>query len=65
VSVFRASNDGSRVGATYDLNAIRNGKAVDPPVYARDIIVVAGSSGKNFIQNASGILPWMSLIRPW
>jgi len=65
VAIFRAQQDGSRVGTVYDLNAIRNGKAVDPPVQAKDIVVVAGSSGKNFLQNFSSAFPLVSLLRPW
>jgi polysaccharide export outer membrane protein len=64
VSVFRMT-DGARVAATYDLAAIRTGKAADPEVYPKDVIVVAGSAGASLMESMSGVLPFVSLLRPW
>ncbi len=45
VAIFRQIN-GQRQSAAFDLTSIRRGEAVDPPVYAGDIIIVDGSSIK-------------------
>lgn len=65
VSVFRLDNTGARVGTTYDLAAIRLGKAADPEIYPKDVVVVAGSAGAVLMDNMAGVLPIVSLLRPW
>jgi polysaccharide export outer membrane protein len=63
VAVYRLV-DGHREGATYDLAAIRTGKATDPPVYGRDIIVVPNSGTKAFWHGFVEIAPALSWVRP-
>jgi polysaccharide export outer membrane protein len=63
VAVYRLV-DGRREGATYDLAAIRAGKATDPPVYGRDIIVVPNSGSKAFWHGLVEIAPALSWVRP-
>src|SRR5262249_4885492 len=61
VSVYRLV-DGKRMGTTYDLTAIRNGKAPDPTVYARDIIVVPESGAKAFWHELLGVAPFAAFV---
>lgn len=46
VVIFRTIN-GQKMGAVYDLNAIRRGAADDPQVYGDDIVVVEVSGSKS------------------
>ena len=69
VAIFR-NVDGQRRSQIYDLAAIRMGKAPDPVVYGRDIVVVDTSGAKSFFANYSGGLGsglgfLGMLIRPW
>ena len=65
VAIFRTVH-GQREQAVYDLNAIRNGRAADPPVYGNDIVVVATSGMKNMFYNFSGAFgAATTLLRPW
>jgi polysaccharide export outer membrane protein len=65
VAIFRTIH-GSRQHAIYDLGAIRDGHATDPPVYGNDIVVVATSGMKNFFYNFSGTFgAATTLLRPW
>jgi len=64
VAIFR--NSGSqRTAAVFDLSAIRSGKAVDPPVYANDVIVVETSGGRRFLRDLGNVVPFVSLFRPY
>ena len=64
VAIFR--NSGSqRTAAVFDLSAIRTGKAVDPPVYANDVIVVETSGGRRFLRDLGNVVPFISLFRPY
>jgi hypothetical protein len=49
----------------YDLSAIRDGKAADPPVFGQDVVVVAGSKSKAFWNRFVEIAPVLSIMRPW
>jgi polysaccharide export outer membrane protein len=65
VAIFRTI-DGTRRSAFYDLTQIRMGKAVDPPVYGNDIIVVDTSGTKNFFYNFQGAFgAAAALVHPW
>jgi polysaccharide export outer membrane protein len=45
VAIFRQIG-GKRQAAAFDLVAIRHGEAIDPPVYAGDIVIIDGSGIK-------------------
>ena len=64
IAVFRQIQ-GQRMAAAFDLTTIRRGEAVDPPVYAGDIIVVDGSSIKAAQRELLGALPILSIFRPF
>lgn len=61
VAIFRNSG-AQRTAAVFDLSAIRSGKAVDPPVYANDVIVVETSGGRRFLRD---LVPFIPLLRPF
>lgn len=63
VALYRLVN-GARYGTTYDLAAIRSGKAADPTVYGRDIIVVPTSGAKTFWHEFLGIAPLLAIAHP-
>jgi len=63
VAVFRGGASDAR--AVYDLEAIRDGKAADPAIYPRDVVVVTASGGKNFLQTISGLAPLAGALRRW
>ncbi len=63
VSIIRAV-DGRRMASTYNLESIRAGKQPDPPIYPKDVVVVATSGGKSFMQNWGSVLPLLALLRP-
>ena len=56
VVVFRNVN-GQRSAAKFDLDAIRDGKAADPPVEPGDVIVVNSSATKVALHNVLTALP--------
>jgi polysaccharide export outer membrane protein len=64
VAIFRNSG-AQRTAAVFDLSAIRSGKAVDPPVYANDVIVVETSGGRRFLRDLGNVVPFISLFRPY
>ena len=62
VVVFRNVNN-QRVAGVFDLNAIRAGKAVDPPIYPNDTIVVASSAARRrTLRDIIGVTPLVNLI---
>lgn len=63
VSLIRLVN-GTRQTSHFDLTAIRAGRAPDPMVQARDIIVVPTSGGKAFWHGLVSIAPALALFRP-
>ena len=63
VAVFRTV-DGKRQAAAFDLASIRRGQAVDPPVYAGDIIVVDGSRLKALQKNLLSNITLLSIFKP-
>jgi polysaccharide export outer membrane protein len=64
VAIFR-NTGAQRTAAVFDLSAIRSGKAVDPPVYANDVIVVETSGGRRFLRDLGNVVPFISLFRPY
>ena len=49
VGVFR-NIDGKRMGAAFDLVAVRRGEVVDPQVYGDDVIVVETSGSRTAVR---------------
>ena len=64
VAIFRQVG-GKRQAASFDLVAIRRGEAVDPPVYAGDIIIIDGSSIKALQKQIFQNLPLFSIFKPF
>jgi polysaccharide export outer membrane protein len=64
VAVFRTVG-GQRQAAAFDLQKIRRGQAVDPPVYAGDIVVVDGSGVKDAQKRILNNIPILSIFRPF
>lgn len=63
IIIYRTINN-QKMGALYDLSAIRAGTLEDPEVYARDVIVVERSGMKGAFQELRGVLPVFGLFRP-
>jgi polysaccharide export outer membrane protein len=66
VSLMRVSGQ-QRLTATYDVSAIRTGKADDPLIYGGDTIVVAESATRTGLQILKTTVPTMLSVgaRPW
>jgi polysaccharide export outer membrane protein len=65
VTVYRNVND-QRSRAVFDLAAIRDGKQPDPAVYAKDIIVVDISGGRQFLKDFANVFgPVAGIARPY
>ena len=64
VAVFRTVG-GQRQAAAFDLQQIRRGQAVDPPIYAGDIVVVDGSGVKEIQKRVLNNIPILSVFRPF
>jgi polysaccharide export outer membrane protein len=64
VELYHVVN-GARSGQVYDLAAIRDGKAPDPPVAGQDLIVVQGSGSKAFWNRFVEVAPVLTMLRPW
>ena len=56
IQVFRTFDDGTKQAYSYDVNAIRRGKAEDPLVHGDDVIVVERSGPLSFIRGVSSTL---------
>lgn len=63
VIIYRTINN-QKMGALYDLSAIRAGTLEDPEIYARDVIVVEKSGMKSAFRDVAGAMPVMGLFRP-
>lgn len=59
VVVFRTVN-GQRMAALYNLEAIRRGYYPDPPVYARDVVVVGDSPSRRLFRDVLAAAPLLS-----
>jgi polysaccharide biosynthesis/export protein len=64
VAVFRVVN-GQRMGAIFDVNAIRRGSAPDPEVLGNDTVVVGYSKGKGLWRDILASSPLLGLFRPF
>lgn len=56
IKLIRARQDGMREMTLHDLEAIRDGKAVDPVLVGNDIIVVDKSTGRSVIKDVTNTL---------
>lgn len=63
VAVIHVASNGSESSRTYDLEAIRSGKQPDPSIYPKDTVIVAGSGSKSFLQNFSGVAPFLYIFK--
>lgn len=63
VTVFRTVG-GNRTSEVFDIDAIREGKAFDPPLQQGDLVVVETSATKSALQNTLKILPAAAALRP-
>lgn len=63
VAVFRTV-DGQRMGALFDLKAIRRGESPDPEILGNDTVVVGLSSIKAVWRDALVALPALAVFRP-
>ena len=64
VAIFRNVN-GQRMGALFDVQAIRRGKAPDPQLVGNDIVVVGYSQAKRVWQNILSATPLIGIFRPY
>lgn len=64
VAVFRQI-EGQRMGAAFDLTAIRRGTAEDPVIYTGDIIVVDGSQLRAIQREIFQTIPLLTVFRPF
>lgn len=63
VAIFRVVK-GQRMGALFDLDAIRSGHAPDPEVFGGDTIVVDTSNAKSTWRNVIGAVPFLGVFGP-
>lgn len=61
VVVFRMVNN-ERVAGVFNLTDIRAGKAIDPPIYPNDTIVVASSAMRRTLRDIVGLTPIVGLL---
>lgn len=64
VAVFRTIA-GQRSIAVFDLSAIRQGRSPDPEIYGDDIIVVETSRLNSTLRTVVGVIPALSIFRPY
>ena len=64
VAIFRQIG-GQRQSAAFDLTAIRRGEALDPAVYAGDIVIVDGSSIKALQKRILDSMSILQVFRPF
>jgi polysaccharide export outer membrane protein len=62
VAVFRNVN-GQRMGALFDMNAIRRGAAPDPELLANDVVIVGHSKGRQMWQDVLSVTPLFGVFR--
>jgi polysaccharide export outer membrane protein len=63
VVVFRTIN-GQRMGAVFDIRAIRSGSANDPQIQGNDMVVVGYSAARRFWQDVVRTAPLFNIFRP-
>ncbi len=64
ILVYRQMN-GQRVGALFDVDAIRKGKAQDPEILGNDVVVVGNSRGKVILRDFLAAAPVLGVFRPF
>jgi polysaccharide biosynthesis/export protein len=64
IIIFRTV-DGKKMGARFDIKAIRSGAAPDPQVYGDDIIVIDQSGSKTVFRRFMESLPIFNVFRPF
>lgn len=64
VAIFRQIG-GQRQAAAFDLTSIRRGQALDPPVYAGDIVIVDGSAIKALQKRILDSMGILRVFRPF
>lgn len=64
VVVFRTVG-GRRMGAVFDVKAIRAGEAEDPQILSNDMVVVGYSAAKRMWNNIVSALPLTRIFRPF
>lgn len=64
IIIFRTVN-GQRMGAVFDLNAIRRGDMADPAVLGGDTIVVGFSAVKGALRDFLSAAPLLAIFRPF
>jgi polysaccharide biosynthesis/export protein len=63
IVIFRVV-DGKKMGARFDMKAIRSGAAADPQVYGDDIIVIDQSGSKTAFRRILESLPLVNIFSP-
>jgi len=63
VAVFRTVN-GQRMGALFDIDAIRSGHAKDPEIFGGDMIVVDTSGAKSAWRGVISAVPFLGVFGP-
>lgn len=63
VVVFRTIN-GTRMGAVFDVKAIRAGRAPDPQILGNDLVVVGFSAARSLWRDILSATPVLNLFRP-
>lgn len=56
VRIFRSTADGTKETLLFNLEAIRGGAVVDPPIQGNDIVVVGKSGARTVVKNISDTL---------
>lgn len=64
VVIFRTI-DGRKMAAVFDMRAIRQGAAADPPVYGGDIVMVDQSGPKTALRRLIEVIPAFALFSPY
>jgi polysaccharide export outer membrane protein len=64
VVIFRTVN-GQRMGALFDVNAIRRGRSPDPQILGNDIVVVGFSTLKGVYRDFITAVPAFAVFRPY
>lgn len=62
IVIFRTV-DGKRMGAVFDVRAIRSGDVADPEVYGDDIVVVDQSGSKTAVRRFIEAVPMLNIFR--
>lgn len=63
VVVYRTIG-GQRMGALFDVDAIRNGKVNDPEIYGNDTVIVGYSQAKSVWRDVLSTAPLLNVFRP-